>query len=177
MLRRVLAEGLTEESKLKDVIELVARKVGAKASFSKTGDTYFVSVDSQGKHLLDLRITKHVCEFYLECINADFLKVLNLVGFNDFYNVLAKHGALPTRVVISKSIASRSLYILLGGREGIPSLPNIRVTIRENEGSATSSYCRISREENTCILLNDLINLGKKLWKEFFGTEAMLRVS
>ncbi len=169
MIRRVLAEGLTEESKLKDVIELVARKVGAKASFSKTGDTYFASVDSQEKHLLDLRITKHVCEFYLECVSTVFLEVLNLVGFNDLYDVLTKHDALPTRVVISKSMASRSLYIILEGREGIPSLPNIRVTIREDEESATSSYCRISREENTCTLLNDLINLGKKLWKEFFG--------
>lgn len=169
MIRRVLVEGLTEESKLKDVIELVARKVGAKSSFSKTGDAYFVSVDSQGRHLLDLRITKHVCEFYLECVNADFLEVLNLVGFNDLYDVLTKHDALPTRVVISKSIASRSLYILLEGREGVPSLPNVRVTIKEDGESATSSYCRISREENTCTLLNDLINLGRKLWKEFFG--------
>ncbi len=169
MIRKVLAEGLTEESKLKDIVELVARKVGAKALFSKTGDAYFVSVDSSGKHLLDLRITKHVCEFYLECVNADFLEVLNLIGFNDLYDVLTRHNALPTRVVISKSIASRSLYILLEGREGIPSLPNIRVTIREGEESATSSYCRISREENTCTLLNDLVNLGKKLWKEFFG--------
>ncbi len=169
MIRRVLAEGLTEESRLKDVIELVARKMGAEASFSRTDDAYFACVDFQGKHLLDLRITKHICEFYLECVNTEFLDILNLVGFNDLYDVLTKHDALPTKVVISKSMASRSLYILLEGRKSIPSLPNIRVTIKEGEESATSSYCRISREENTCTLLNDLINLGRKLWSEFFG--------
>jgi len=170
MIRQVLSEGLTNEDMLRGVIESVARKVGAKASFSKVKGTYFASVDSQEGHLLDLRITEHVCEFYMECSNVNFMEILNLVGFNDLHDVLTKYEALPARIVILKSVASRSLYILLEGREGIPSLPNIRVIIKENERSATSSYCRISKEENICDLLNDLIDLGKKLWNEFFGT-------
>jgi len=168
MIRDILAEGLAKEDRLENFIEALAREIGAKASFSKGADVYSVSLDSQGKHLLDLRITRHTREFYLECHDADILKVLNLVGFNDVYEVLTKYDALPTKVVISKSIASRSLYILLEGREGIPSLPNIRVTIRENEENAASSYCRISRDENTCALLSELISLGRELWKEFF---------
>ncbi len=165
-----MAKGLTREDKLENIIKTLAKEIGAKVSFSKNDDVYLVSLDFQQKHLLDLRITRHTHEFCLECSDVNLLKVLNLVGFNDLYEILTKHDALPMKVVISKSIASRSLYILLAGREGIPSLPNIRVAIREAEESATSSYCRISRDENTCALLSDLISLGRELWKEFFGT-------
>jgi hypothetical protein len=43
------------------------------------------------------------------------------------------------------------------------------VLMRADTYEATATYCRVSKDENTCDLLAKLLEYSEKLWAEFFS--------
>ena len=120
--------------------------------------------------LLVIRYSPTVTELYLKVFNDEVKTLLDPLGFNDLSNVMSKWKVrgLPTCIVISKVIPSKSLYLLMCGDESNHTFPNIKVMIREENYDASSSYCRVSDYEDICSVLNTLITYCSKLHKEFF---------
>jgi len=118
----------------------------------------------------DVRVNENVCEYYLKIKNINYLNYLIKSGFKELAELIRNYSSsYPSEVVVSKVIPSRSIYILMSSR-GVPkAFPSVRVTYRENFFEASSSYCRLSVDEDTCKFLNELLNIAKKYWLEMFG--------
>ena len=106
----------------------------------------------------------------MRIINTKLLNFLVDTGFTDLVRILLKGylKSIPKSISISKVNTSKSLYILIEGYEAPTAIPTIRVIYRKDFAEATASFCRVSRDENTCLLLYELLRFAKKLWNECF---------
>jgi len=119
--------------------------------------------------ICDVRVNEDMCEYYLKIKNVNYLNYLVESGFKELAELIRKYSSsYPSEVVISKVVPSKSIYILMSSRDVPKAFPSVRVTYRENFFEVSSSYCRLSVDEDTCKFLNELLNIAKKYWLEMF---------
>jgi len=132
------------------------------------GGTYGV-VRVNDELICDVRVNEVMCEYYLKIKDINYLDYLSKSGFKELAELIRSYsGSYPSEIAISKVMSSRSIYILMSSRDVPKAFPSIRVTYRENFFEVSSSYCRLSVDEDTCKFLNELLNIAKKYWLEMF---------
>ncbi len=104
--------------------------------------------------VFDLRVTNELSELYLrvDMLGVESLKVL---GLEELAKIFEEHGLTPTHLAITRSLISGVTHLIIGGDSR--ATPNIRIMVKGEDYDVLSSYCRISRVENTCDLLRSLL--------------------
>lgn len=119
--------------------------------------------------ICSVKISRDLCEYYLKIRDVNYLDLLSKSGFKELRDIIVSYStSFPSEVVVSKVMPSRAIYILMSSREVPKAFPSIRIIYREGFYEASSSYCRLSSDEDTCNLLMELLNLAKKYWIEMF---------
>lgn len=163
---REIFKGLpTCVKKIEEVFKSISSRVpGSTVTSSSSDSTIYLSIQLGDEVLLDLRISPAVVETY---ITSKLLSALKDVGLHEIYGVLESYGPYIKSVSISKAHPSGSLYLMIQG-DGI-NVPNIRLVITKDFFDLSSSFCRISASENTCLLLTKILELGKSYFDDFLG--------
>lgn len=150
--------------KVEDLFKLISSRVpGSRVLSASSDSTTYLGIQLGDEVLLDLRVSSAVVEVY---VAGRLLDALKDIGLTEVFEVLEKYGASIKSVSISKAIPSGSLYMVVQG-DGV-GLPNIRLVVTRDFFDLSSSFCRISSTENTCLLLTKVHELGRMYFEDFF---------
>lgn len=170
MLRSLMERSFVDKEEASTLINKYASILGGKAEVIEAEGNVYARVEREGLLLLDFRFSTHVVELYVKVLDRKSLSILEDLGFKDLYQVLREAKGVPSDIVISKVLPSMSLYILINGRDISGAVfPSIKVIIRRDYYEISSSYCRVSSDEDTCDMLAKLRELSFKLWRDLFS--------
>ncbi|RLG89026.1 MAG: hypothetical protein DRO18_00255 [Thermoprotei archaeon] len=112
----------------------------------------------------------NLCECYLGIRSKEDLEILKLCGLSELFKVISEYTSYPTAIIISCVRLSRSLYLLITGRELPRAFPHIKVVYRDNVHEISSTFCRIAVDEDTCSLLKNLVKVIKNYFEFVFSS-------
>ncbi len=153
---------------VESIIKFLAGSIGGKPNITVREGVIHASIEEGGVNILDIRLTNEICELILLATQDKVISVLRILGLKELAEFISKLKVLPSIIAISRITISKSLYIILQGRMGSEAFPNIKVVVRENYHEVSSSFCRITPEENTCEHLHNLLEIAKDLWRRIF---------
>lgn len=164
-LREVFKGLPVDSEKIKEAFKSISGKIsGSVVSLSSSDSTTYISIQLEDEVLLDLRVSPAVVEMY---VSSRLLGALEEMGLPEVFEVLEKYSSYVRSVSISKAIPSSSLYLVVQG-DGV-NIPNIRLVITKDFFDLSSSFCKITSSDNMCLLLNRILEVGRKYFNEFLG--------
>jgi len=169
VIREILRKCSTTKDDLLRFLTKLSKELGGAVEVRDVEGGVYGSVKVNDELVCDVRISEEVCEYYLKVKDHNYLSYLRECGFKELTELISSYGgSYPSEVVISKAVPSRTIYILMGSRDVPKAFPSVRIAYREGFYEASSSYCRLSSDENTCKFLTELLSLAKKYWLEMF---------
>ncbi len=166
MIKRLFIK--CDKSNVESVLRSIAEIVGGRYVIADREGSIYASIEKNGVNLINIRITDDISELILNTALVNVATILRILDLGNIAKVINRLKVLPSAIAIAKIMPSQSLHLILQGRVGGEVFPNIKVVVRKGYYEVSASYCRITKEENTCELLHELLKVVKELWTLLF---------